>query len=93
MENVYEVYQFDGQRVWKKDGDLFYGLTLGIVGNLLEEPIEEWRLNGNIISEEAAAEWLRQYQEGAADVFKVHMNEENINRYLSGDGQATVKQN
>ena len=93
MENVYEVYQFDGQRVWKKDGDLFYGLTLGIVGNLLEEPIEEWRLNGNIISEEAAAEWLRQYQEGAADVFKVHMNEENINRNLSGDGQATVKQN
>ena len=36
---------------------------------------------------------VRQYQEGAADVFKVHMNEENINRYLSGDGQATVKQN
>lgn len=50
----------------------------------------EWRKNGELTTDaEAILGWLKNYTEGTLGLNSVSLNQENINLYLSDDGQAT----
>lgn len=78
----YYVYQYDGENL-QMNGS-FGREEYWESGNV------EWRKNGELTTDaEAILGWLKNYTEGTVGLNSVSLNQENINLYLSDDGQAT----
>lgn len=78
----YYVYQYDGENL-QMNGS--FGRE-----EYWESGNAEWRKNGELTTDaEAILGWLENYTEGTLGLNSVSLNQENINLYLSDDGQAT----